>query len=845
MAGGAFVSEGGNGGRDYEGGVTVFVVITCMVAAMGGLLFGYDLGISGGVTSMDEFLSKFFPQLERQRVKAKHETAYCKFDDQKLQLFTSSLYLAALVASFVASVVTRKYGRKVSMFTGGLAFLTGALINAFAINVTMLIIGRLLLGVGVGFANQSTPVYLSEMAPAKIRGALNICFQVAITSGILVANLINYGTSNMAKNGWRVSLGLAAVPAILMVIGSFFLPDTPNSMLERGKYEEAKQMLKKVRGTENVDHEFQDIRDACEAAKKVEHPWKNIRQSKYRPALVFCSAIPFFQQITGINVIMFYAPVLFKTLGFGDDAALMSAVITGVVNVLATFVSLYSVDRFGRRDYEGGVTVFVVITCMVAAMGGLLFGYDLGISGGVTSMDEFLSKFFPQLERQRVKAKHETAYCKFDDQKLQLFTSSLYLAALVASFVASVVTRKYGRKVSMFTGGLAFLTGALINAFAINVTMLIIGRLLLGVGVGFANQSTPVYLSEMAPAKIRGALNICFQVAITSGILVANLINYGTSNMAKNGWRVSLGLAAVPAILMVIGSFFLPDTPNSMLERGKYEEAKQMLKKVRGTENVDHEFQDIRDACEAAKKVEHPWKNIRQSKYRPALVFCSAIPFFQQITGINVIMFYAPVLFKTLGFGDDAALMSAVITGVVNVLATFVSLYSVDRFGRRFLFLEGGIQMFICQILVGSFIGLKFGTTGTGTLTPATADWILVFICVYVAGFAWSWGPLGWLVPSEICPLEIRPAGQAINVSVNMFFTFLIGQFFLTMLCHMKFGLFYFFAGMVAIMTIFIYFLFPETRGVPIEEMGRIWKQHWFWKNYIPDDAVIGGHDEN
>ncbi|CAF2153919.1 unnamed protein product [Brassica rapa] len=228
MAGGAFVSEGGSGGRDYEGGVTVFVVITCMVAAMGGLLFGYDLGISGGVTSMDEFLSKFFPQLEKQRVKAKHETAYCKFDDQKLQLFTSSLYLAALVASFVASVVTRKYGRKVSML----------ILNNNC------------------FSFQSTPVYLSEMAPAKIRGALNICFQVAITSGILVANLINYGTSNMAKNGWRVSLGLAAVPAILMVIGSFFLPDTPNSMLERGKYEEAKQMLKKVRGTENVDHEF-------------------------------------------------------------------------------------------------------------------------------------------------------------------------------------------------------------------------------------------------------------------------------------------------------------------------------------------------------------------------------------------------------------------------------------------------------------------------------------------------------------------------------------------------------------------------------------------------------------
>ncbi|KAF2546269.1 hypothetical protein F2Q70_00022065 [Brassica cretica] len=502
-------------------------------------------------------------------------------------------------------------------------------------------------------------------------------------------------------------------------------------------------------------------------------------------------------------------------------------------------------DGGGGGSYEGGVTGFVIITCIVAAMGGLLFGYDLGISGGVTSMEEFLSKFFPEVDRQMHNARRETAYCKFDNQLLQLFTSSLYLAALVSSFAASVVTRKYGRKISMFVGGLAFLIGALFNAFAVNVAMLIIGRLLLGVGVGFANQSTPVYLSEMAPAKLRGALNIGFQMAITIGILIANLINYGTSQMARNGWRVSLGLAAVPAVVMVIGSFALPDTPNSMLERGKYEQAREMLQKIRGADNVDEEFQDLCDACEAAKKVEHPWKNLfLQAKYRPALAFCSAIPFFQQFTGINVIMFYAPVLFKTLGFADDASLISAVITGVVNVVSTLVSIYAVDRYGRRILFLEGGIQMIICQIIVGSLIGAKFGTTGSGTLTPATADWVLAFICIYVAGFAWSWGPLGWLVPSEICPLEIRPAGQAVNVSVNMFFTFLIGQFFLTMLCHMKFGLFYFFGGMVLIMTIFIYFLLPETKGVPIEEMGRVWKQHPFWKRYIPDDAVTGGSEE-
>jgi len=496
----------------------------------------------------------------------------------------------------------------------------------------------------------------------------------------------------------------------------------------------------------------------------------------------------------------------------------------------------------GGRVYEGKVTLFVVITCLVAATGGLIFGYDIGVSGGVTSMPQFLTKFFPSVwDKMNDKTHHETEYCKFDSEMLTLFTSSLYLAALVASFFASVVTRAFGRKISMLFGGLVFLCGALLNGFAKNIEMLIIGRLLLGIGVGFANQAVPVYLSEMAPAKIRGALNMCFQMAITIGILAAGLINYGTAKIeGDNGWRISLGLAAVPAVIIAIGSLCLPDTPNSILERGNAEKAKKMLQKIRGTDNVEEEFQDLLEATEAAKKVEHPWRNIMQPQYRPQLVICILVPFFQQLTGINVIMFYAPVLFKTLGFGDDASLMSACITGGVNVLATFVSIYCADRFGRRVLFLEGGGQMLISQILVGVMIAVKFGIKGDGELSSFDANFILFLICIYVAAFAWSWGPLGWLVPSEICPLEIRSAGQAINVSVNMFFTFIIAQVFLTMLCHLKFGLFFFFAVFVVIMTIFVAFLVPETKNVPIEEMNAVWKEHWFWGRYIPDDAVIG-----
>ncbi|XP_061357225.1 sugar transport protein 10-like [Gastrolobium bilobum] len=501
------------------------------------------------------------------------------------------------------------------------------------------------------------------------------------------------------------------------------------------------------------------------------------------------------------------------------------------------------VDSSGVRHYEGKVTAFVLITCFVAAMGGLLFGYDLGITGGVTSMEPFLIKFFPAVYKQmKDETSNKNQYCKFDNQLLTLFTSSLYLAALIASFFASLTTRRFGRKPSMFIGGLFFLVGALLNGFAANIEMLIIGRILLGFGVGYCNQSVPVYLSEMAPAKIRGALNIGFQMMITIGILIANLINYGTSKH-QNGWRMSLGIGAVPAILLCVGSLCLDETPNSLIERGKHMKAKEMLQKIRGTNNVDEEYQDLVDASEAASKVDNPWKNIAQPENRPQLTFCSLIPFFQQLTGINVIMFYAPVLFKILGFGNDASLMSAVITGGVNVIATLVSVFTVDKFGRRILFLEGGVQMFICQIIVGVMIASKFGVNGEGSFGKGEADILLFFICAYVAAFAWSWGPLGWLVPSEICALEVRPAGQAINVAVNMLFTFIIAQVFLTMLCHLKFGLFFFFAAFVVIMTTFIAMLLPETKNVPIEEMNRVWKSHWFWTKFFPNDIGIGGYN--
>ncbi|KAM7466792.1 hypothetical protein LguiB_014354 [Lonicera macranthoides] len=303
------------------------------------------------------------------------------------------------------------------------------------------------------------------------------------------------------------------------------------------------------------------------------------------------------------------------------------------------------------------------------------------------------------------------------------------------------------------------------------------------------------------------------------------------------GWRLSLGLAGIPAGLLTIGALLVEDTPNSLIKRGRLEEGKAVLKKIRGTDNVEPEYLELIDASNKAKEVKHPFRNLLMRRNRPQLIIAVALQIFQQCTGINAIMFYAPVLFSTLGFGKSATLYSAVITGAINVLSTIVSIYSVDILGRRFLLLEAGVQMFLAQLVIAIILGLKV-TDYTNDLGKGFAILVVIMVCTFVSAFAWSWGPLGWLIPSETFPLETRSAGQSVTVCVNFLFTFVIAQAFLSMLCHFKYGIFLFFSGWVFVMSLFVLFLLPETQNVPIEEMtDRVWKQHWLWKRFMDDDS--------
>ncbi|KAK8448925.1 hypothetical protein SEVIR_7G128200v4 [Setaria viridis] len=351
------------------------------------------------------------------------------------------------------------------------------------------------------------------------------------------------------------------------------------------------------------------------------------------------------------------------------------------------------------RDYSGGVTFSVAVTCLMAASCGLIFGYDIGVSGGVTQMESFLNKFFPEVLHGMRSAKRD-AYCKYDNQLLTAFTSSMYIAGMLASLVASGVTKRAGRKAVMLAGGTMFLAGSVINAGAVNIAMLIIGRILLGFGVGFTAQAAPLYLAETSPTRWRGAFTSAYHIFLVAGTLAANVANYFTNRIPGWGWRVSLGLAAVPATVIVLGALFVSDSPSSLLLRGEPEKARESLQRVRGPDaHVEAEFKDIARAVEEARRNEEgAFRRLRGKGYRHYLVMAVAIPTFFDLTGMIVITVFSPVLFRTVGFDSQKAVFGAVIISLVSLSGVVLSTVVVDRCGRRFLFLAGGTAMLIFQV---------------------------------------------------------------------------------------------------------------------------------------------------
>jgi MFS transporter, SP family, sugar:H+ symporter len=344
-----------------------------------------------------------------------------------------------------------------------------------------------------------------------------------------------------------------------------------------------------------------------------------------------------------------------------------------------------------------------------------------------------------------------------------------------------------------------------------------------------------VYLAEIAPARWRGAFTSIFHFFLNVGMFVADLVNYRANTIPVWGWRLSLGVGIAPAVVILMGAAFIPDSPNSLVLRGKVDEARASLQRIRGrAADVDVELKDIVHAAEEDRRYEvGAFRRIVRREYRPHLVMAIAIPVFFELTGMIVVTIFAPLLFYTVGFTSQKAILGSIITDVVSLVSIAIAAMTVDRVGRRSLFMLGGGILLVCLVGMAWIFGAELGTDGGKAMPRPYAVAVVALVCLFTAGFGVSWGPLKWIIPSEIYPLEVRSAGQGMSEAISLALTFAQTQSFLNMLCSFKYGAFAYNAGWVVIMTAFIAFFLPETKGVPIESLREVWARHWYWKRFV------------
>jgi sugar porter (SP) family MFS transporter len=438
---------------------------------------------------------------------------------------------------------------------------------------------------------------------------------------------------------------------------------------------------------------------------------------------------------------------------------------------------------------------FIAGIALLAALGGFLFGYDTGVVSGALP---FMSKSL-----------------HIDSFGQSWVVGSLLLGAIAGAVLSGWLADAISRKWTKFMAGCVYVVAALGSAFAPTLLTLCIARFVLGIAVGTASFVAPMYISEHSPKSLRGGMTTFNQFMITLGILIAYIVDFALKGIGADNWRWELGLGAVPGVALALAMVFVPHSPRWLIEKGRREEAERVLAHSRRPEEIGEELDEIETVYQEQEAVS--WGQLASERIRPLLLVGVALAVFQQIIGINTVIYFGATILHYAGYPTTASVAQAVYLGIINWVGAGVALILVDRVGRRPMLLVGTTGCCLSLIVLGIFFheGSSFqhhNATGLG-LAP---------IMAYLFFFEIGLGPMFWLMIAEIFPLKIRPKAMAAATVFNWLFNFIISYWFLNLVGAIgKDGTFWLYAGFAACAVVFFFFKVPETKGRSLEQIER------------------------
>lgn len=454
---------------------------------------------------------------------------------------------------------------------------------------------------------------------------------------------------------------------------------------------------------------------------------------------------------------------------------------------------------------------YVAFVGSMAALGGLLFGYDTGVISGAQG---FLKQEF-----------------QLTPTTQEIAVSSVLAGTIIGAACAGKLADWLGRRMTLIVMAVVFGVGAILTALSPDLPLFIIFRILVGFGIGAASVVSPIFTSELAPPAVRGKLVFLFQLAITFGILVAYVIDMWFAQ-AGFGWRPMFGVAVVPALILGGGMLFLSDTPRWYASKGRWDEARKVMAHVAGKE-ADPEVERIRSRLQQERQSSV--HELFRGGLRLALLAGFGLAVLQQFVGINTIIYYAPIVTGYSGIAtssQNGSLIGATIVGIVNFLTTIVAVTLVDKVGRRKLLLAGTGGILVTLAVLG--VLFLFNAQQLGVL-------ILIFILLYIVSFAIGMGPAYWLMSAELFPTRLRGTGSSISTIGNWSANLLVSVTFLTLINAVGRSVtFWIYAAWAVIALFFIWNLIPETRNKPLEDIEEYWENDRVW----PDESEASSPGE-